>query len=51
MNKIRKQTIQKVCMSNSKKVDCNVSIASKEIMLNRFFNGSKFEFPFSNYLN
>jgi len=51
MNKIRNQSNQKVFKSYSKKVDCNVSIASKEIMLNRFFNGSKFEFPFSNYLN
>ena len=51
MNKIRNQSAQKIFMSNSKKVDCNVSIASNEIMLNRIFNGNRFEFPFSNYLN
>ena len=51
MNKIRNQSTQKVFMSNSKKVDCNVSIASNEIMLNRIFNGNRYEFPFSNYLN
>ena len=51
MNKIRNQSTQKVFISNSKKIDCNVSIASNEIMLNRIFNGSRFEFPFSNYLN
>ena len=51
MNKIRNQSTRKVFMSNSKKVDCNVSIASNEIMLNRIFNGNRFEFPFLNYLN
>ena len=51
MNKIRNKSTQKVFISNSKKVDCNISIASNEIMLNRIFNGNKFEFPFSNYLN
>ena len=51
MNKIRNQSTQKVFISNSKKVDCNVSIASNEIMLNRIFNGNRFEFPFLNYLN
>ena len=51
MMKIRNQSIQKVSTSNSKKANCNVSIASNEIMLNRIFNGNRFEFPFSNYLN
>ena len=51
MNKIRNQSAQKVFISNSKKVYCNVSTASNEIMLNRIFNGNRFEFPFSNYLN
>ena len=51
MNKTRNQSTQKVFISNSKKVDCNVSIASNEIMLNRIFNGNRFEFPFLNYLN
>ena len=51
MNKISNKSTQKVFISNSKKVDCNVSTASNEIMLNRIFNGNKFEFPFSNYLN
>ena len=51
MNKLRNQSTRKVFISNSKKVDCNVSIASNEIMLNRIFNGNRFEFPFSNYLN
>ena len=51
MHKIHNQTIQKVFISNSKKVDCDVSIASNEIMLNRIFNGNRFEFPFLNYLN
>ena len=50
MNKIRNNSTQKVFISNSKKVDCNVSIASNEIMLNRIFNGNRFEFPFLNYL-
>ena len=51
MKKILNQSTQKVFINNSKKVDCNVSIASSEIMLNRIFNGNRFEFPFSNYLN
>ena len=49
MNKIRNQSIQKIFINNSKN-DCNVSIASNEIMLNRIFNGNRLEFPFSNYL-
>ncbi len=51
MNKIRNQSTQKAFISISKKIDCNVSIASNEIMLNRIFNGKRFEFPFLNYLN
>ena len=51
MVKFRNQSIQKVITRNSKKIDCNVSIASNEIMLNRIFNGNRLEFPFSNYLN
>jgi len=51
MNKIRNQSTQKAFISISKKNDCNVSIASNEIMLNRIFNGNRFEFPFLNYLN
>ena len=51
MEKIRNKSNQRVFISNTKKVDCNVSIASNEIMLNRIFNGNRFEFPFSNYLN
>ena len=51
MNKIFNQSIRKVNLKNSKKIKCNVSIASNEIMLNRIFNGNSFEFPFSNYLN
>ena len=49
MVKLRNQSTQKVVRSNSKKIDCNVSIASNEIMLNRIFNGNRLEFPFSNY--
>ena len=51
MDKRLNQSTQKVFTSNSQKVDCNVSIASNEIMLDRIFNGNRFEFPFSNYLN
>ena len=51
MNKLSNQSKRKVNLKNSKKVECNVSIASNEIMLYRIFNGSRFEFPFSNYLN
>ena len=51
MVKLRNQSTQKVVRSISKKIDCNVSIASNEIMLNRFFNGNRFEFPFSNYID
>ena len=51
MNKILNQSTQKVFINNSRKIDCNVSIASNEIMLNRIFNGNRFEFPFINYLN
>ena len=51
MEKIRKLSTKKSLMRNSKKINCNVSIASNEIMLNRIFNGNRFEFPFSNYLN
>ena len=51
MKKIHNQSIQKIFKNNPKKPDCNVSIASNEIMLNRIFNGNRFEFPFLNYLN
>ena len=51
MVKLHNQSTKKVFISNPKKVDCTVSIASNEIMLNRIFNGNRFEFPFSNYLN
>jgi len=51
MDKIHNQSTQRVYIRNSKKVDCNISIASNEIMLNRIFNGNRFEFPFLNYLN
>ena len=47
MVKIGKQSTN----NNQKKLDCNVSTASNEIMLNRIFNGNRFEFPFSNYLH
>tara|TARA_Y100001978_G_scaffold172209_1_gene162376 strand:- start:767 stop:934 length:168 start_codon:yes stop_codon:yes gene_type:complete len=39
-----------ISLKNTKKIDCNVSAASNEIMLNRIFNGNRLEFPFSNYL-
>ena len=48
MKKIGKQPVIKISKRISRKIKCNVSIASSEIMLNRIFNGSKFEFPFSN---
>ena len=51
MVKLRNQTTQKVVSKNSKRLDCNVSIASNEIMLNRISNGNRLEFPFSNYSN
>ena len=51
MVKLRSHSTQKVVTNNSKKVNCNVSIASNEIMLNRIFNGNRLEFPFSNYSN
>ncbi len=51
MVKLRNQSTQKVVTSNSKKVDCNVSIASIEIMLYRIFDGNRLEFPFLNHSN
>ena len=51
MVKLRNQSTLKDVTSNSKKVDCNVSMASNEIMLNRIFNGNRLEFPFSNNSN
>ena len=52
MNKITSNIpSEKLFKRNPKKIDCCVSIASNEIMLNRIFNGNRFEFPFSNYLN
>ena len=51
MTKIVNQSAKKVFIRNPKKLECNVSIASNEIMLNRIFNGNRFEFPFLNYLN
>ena len=51
MKKISYLSSKKVFMSNSKKFQCNVNNASNEIMLNRIFNGNRFEFPFSNYLS
>ena len=50
MNKVVNQSVKKVTIRNSKNIECNVSIASNEIMLHRIFNGNRFEFPFSNYL-
>ena len=51
MNQIYNNPSKKFFTRNSKKIKCYVSIASTEIMLDRFFNGNRFEFPFSNYLN
>ena len=51
MNKIVVQSEKKVFIKNSRNIECTVSIASNEIMLNRIFNGNRFEFPFLNYLN
>ncbi len=51
MKKISNQSTLRINLDISKKIKCNVSIASNEIMLNRIFNGKRFEFPFSNYLN
>ena len=50
MNNIKNQSERNILIRNSKKIECNVSFASNEIMLNRIFNGDKFEFPFLNYL-
>jgi len=49
MVKLQNQSKQKVFSKNLKRLDCNVSIASNEIMLNRIFDGNRLEFPFSNY--
>ena len=51
MGKISKHSLKKNFNRQKKTIECNVSIASNEIMLNRIFNGTRFEFPFSNYLN
>ena len=51
MKKINNKLQKGVHIKNAKKIDCNVNIASNEIMLNRIFNGNSLEFPFSNYLN
>tara|TARA_Y100000589_G_C27069763_1_gene594885 strand:- start:67 stop:222 length:156 start_codon:yes stop_codon:yes gene_type:complete len=51
MKKLSDKSFKKEFLGNSKKRDCSVSIASNEIMLNRIFDGNRFEFPFSNYLN
>ena len=48
MKKLHNQSMQKVFIKDSKAVNCNVSNASNEIMLNRIFNGKRLEFPFSN---
>ncbi len=50
MKNINNHSERYVFMRNSKKIECNVSFASNEIMLNRIFNGNRFEFPFLNYL-
>ena len=49
MVKLQNQSKQKAFYKNLKRLDCNVSIASNEIMLNRIFDGNRLEFPFSNY--
>ncbi len=51
MIKTENQSTNNLLIGNSKKNECNVSTASNEIMLNRIFNGNRFEFPFLNYLN
>ena len=51
MKNIKKHPSKNVKTCDLKKTECNVNVASKEIMLNRIFDGNRFEFPFSNYLN
>ena len=50
MKNINIDSQRKIYLRYTKKIDCNVSTASNEIMLNRIFNGNKLEFPFSNNL-
>ena len=51
MKNINTNSQRRISSKSTKKIDCNVSTASNEIMLNRIFNGNRLEFPFSNYLN
>ena len=51
MKNISNKSKRAFSIFNEKKIECNVSNASNEIMLNRIFDGNRFEFPFSNYLN
>ena len=45
---IKKKELNKDYLESSKSSqDCKVSIASNEIMLDRFYNGKVIEFPFS----
>ena len=50
MKNINIESQRRISLRYTKKIDCNVSTASNEIMLNRIFNGNKLEFPFSNSL-
>ena len=50
MNSKKTKTLlsQEECLENMNRVDfCKVSKASAEIMLERFCNGKKIDFPFS----
>ena len=45
---VKKKELNKDYLESSKSSqDCKVSIASNEIMLDRFYNGKVIEFPFS----
>ena len=45
---IKKRELDKDCLVSFKSSEhCKISIASNEIMLDRFYNGQVIEFPFS----
>ena len=46
--KTERNVPKKNIISSEEEIDCPISKASTEIMLNRFYNGKEVDFPFRN---
>ena len=48
IGKTERKVPKKNIVSTEEEIDCPISKASTEIMLNRFYNGNELDFPFRN---